>query len=198
MPVRFRQAPGLPSHKEIIDLSGHWHMLIINMKVKVANSYCNISDPSTHHEISSPRGQNRSQPVRSNPPPLATLFLSQWHPEGTFPPCHPRCVTHCTKTSSCPEGFGSRGLPPQISRNDQDKRLLWVTLPVKARTWCFKSHLCSKLHVDTMNLLSIVCVCYLWGFLRVVCKLMDKEERLQDYKNHFPKSSSLLCFFGLS
>lgn len=35
MPVRFRQAPGLPPHKEIIDLSGHWHMLIINMKVKL-------------------------------------------------------------------------------------------------------------------------------------------------------------------
>lgn len=117
------------------------------------------------------------------PPWLANLFLCQWQPKGTFPPCHPRCVTRCTKTSSCPEGISSRALPPQISRNDQDKRLLWVTLPAKARKWCFKSHLCSKLHVDTTSLLSIVCVCYLWGFLRAFWKLLDKEERLQYYKS---------------
>lgn len=156
-------------------------------------------------------------------PWLATLFLCQWHPKGTFPPCHPRSVTRCTKNSSCPEGVGSRGLPQQISRNDQDKRLLWVTLPVKAGTWCFKSHLCSKLHVDTTSLLSIVCVYCLWGFLRVFWKLMDMEERLQYYKSlrgqcwapccqhyepdqhnptlkkniYFCKSSSVLCRWNI-
>lgn len=92
----------------------------------------------------------------------------------------------------------------------------YVALPVK--TWCFKSHLCSKLHVDTTSLLSMVCVCYLWGFLRVFWKLMDKEERLQYYnlrgqcwalccqpfkpdqqhqRKYFCKSSSFLCRWNI-
>lgn len=112
-------------------------MLIINLKVIVAHFYRNITDPSAHHEMSSPWA--KIGPKQATVIPWQTTSSCASWAWGTFPSCHTWSVTHCMKPVTA---LKAKGAEDFLTNEEKRSRYAAYTFamnrpPVKAWAWSF-------------------------------------------------------------